>query len=75
MVVDREPLDAHQVRDLLDREALAEVGQHLAFARGQALVIERRTAAHRHRAAALEARVQRHRAGIGAGALAEVREQ
>src|SRR5437762_3126295 len=37
VVVHGEPLDAHQARDLLDRETLAEVGQYLAFARGQAL--------------------------------------
>ena len=37
VVVDGEPLDAHQVRDLLDREALAQVGQHFALTRRQAL--------------------------------------
>src|ERR1700704_6566200 len=55
VVVDGEPLDAHQARDLLDREALAEVGQHLALARGQPLMVERRSLAERHRPAALEA--------------------
>jgi len=58
-----EPLDAHQARDLLDREALAEIGQHFALARREPLMVERRAAPHRHRPAALEAGAQRYRVG------------
>src|SRR6218665_569687 len=66
VVVDREPLDVHEVRDLLDREALAEVGQYLALAWRQAFMVKGGRARQRGRAAGLEARGSQGRVGRGA---------
>src|SRR5574337_1272135 len=78
VVVDGEPLDAHQARDLLDREALAQVGQDLALARRQPLLLGRllerdRPARRGELLRRREARIRRRRAV--ARAAAEMRQQ